>query len=354
SSPAPDKTTLVFDLGGGTFDITLMSIEADGGVRMLATDGDDRLGGKDWDDRLITHVAAEFEKAHGKNPLEDLTAYQDLAGKCEEAKIALSRKERVRIAASHGGLFHAVEVTRGAFEEMTADLVARLEAKVGIVLEDAGVAWREVGLVLLVGGATRMPMVRRMLERVARGVEVAEAASPDEAVALGAAIQAELLAARRDGTEPAPIGGREGKDLAGIELGHVNAHSLGVVARVRGEFANCVLIPRNTPIPCAKRGRFQTIHDNQTRIEVIVLEGEESDPESCATIGTCVISGLPARPRGSPVTIEYSYDGRGRIHVRALDLESGREATTTIERPAGLTQAGVDAAEERLAGTLVS
>ncbi len=347
SAERDSSVSVVFDLGGGTFDITVMRTGA-GDVQMIATDGDDHLGGKDWDDRLITHAARRFEESHGANPLEDRRAYQDLAEKCEGAKIALSRKPKARIPVGHAGNFLSVEVGREEFEAMTEDLVARLEVKIRMVLDEAALGFGDVARFLLVGGSSRMPMIPALLARIAPGVPAIDAGHPDEVVAVGAAIHASVLAARAAGEAPAVSA------AAGIELGYVNAHSLGVVARVKGEFTNCVLIPRNSPIPCTERGRFQTIEDGQTRIEVVVLEGEEKDPERCARIGTCVISDLPARPRGSPVTIEYSYDARGRIHVRAVDVETGREAKTTIERETGLDQSEVAFAAERMARMAVS
>ena len=185
-----DQTVFVFDLGGGTFDVTLMRI-ASHRLEMVATNGDHRLGGKDWDDIIVNHVAEEFDRAHGENPLLDLQSYQDLQSRALAAKIQLSSRDRTTIVHSHNGKSIKIELTREEFEKMTRHLVEKCKAICEIVMREARMEWSEVNKILLVGGMTRMPMVREMIAQLT-SVPLAEDVNPDEAVAVGAAIQAVL------------------------------------------------------------------------------------------------------------------------------------------------------------------
>jgi len=349
--PGAHGTYLVYDLGGGTFDTTVMQIDDDG-LRALATDGDDRLGGKDWDDRIITHVAAKFADEFGIDPLEEPASYQDLLDKAEAAKIALSNKKQVKISCHHAGHCAQVEISRELFCELTADLLARTEIKTKMVLEDAGLQFDQLTGILLTGGSTRMPMVAKMLEQIS-GIEPEMAVHPDEAVALGAAVQGELIAMqerRERGEDPGPMSSVMGD----IAVATVNAHALGVVARKNGQFENVVLIPRNTQLPCTRTGMFTTLHDDQQFIEINVLEGDATNPDSCVRIGRCQIRGLPARPRGAPIEVTYIYDDNGRIQVRARDRQTGKEAHTIIERDQGLDDASCQKAAEQLSEMAVA
>ncbi len=190
-----DQTVFVFDLGGGTFDVTLMRIEGHR-LEMVATNGDHRLGGKDWDDIIVNHVAEEFDRAHGENPLLDLQSYQDLQSRALAAKIQLSSRDRTTIVHSHNGKSVKIELTRDEFEKMTKHLVEKCKAICEIVMREAKMEWSEVNKILLVGGMTRMPMVREMIGQLT-SVPLAEDVNPDEAVAVGAAIQAVLSAFER-------------------------------------------------------------------------------------------------------------------------------------------------------------
>ena len=185
-----DQTVFVFDLGGGTFDVTIMRIEGQG-IEMLATNGDHRLGGKDWDDVIVNHVAEEFDRAHGENPLLDLQSYQDLQSRALAAKIQLSSRPRTAIVHSHNGKSVKVELTREEFELKTRHLVEKCKTICEMVLQEAKMDWSDINKVLLVGGMTRMPMVREMISQLS-SVPVVDDVNPDEAVAVGAAIQAIL------------------------------------------------------------------------------------------------------------------------------------------------------------------
>jgi molecular chaperone DnaK len=182
-----DQTVFVFDLGGGTFDVTIMRIKGHE-IEMLATNGDHRLGGKDWDDVIVNHVAQQFDQAHGENPLLDLQSYQDLQSRALAAKIQLSSRARTTIVHSHNGKTVKVDFTREEFEAMTRHLVEKCKTICEMVMQEARMNWSEVDKVLLVGGMTRMPMVRDMISKLS-SVPVVDDVNPDEAVAVGAAIQ---------------------------------------------------------------------------------------------------------------------------------------------------------------------
>src|SRR5437763_2355399 len=182
-----DQTVFVFDLGGGTFDVTIMRIKGHE-IEMLATNGDHRLGGKDWDDVIVNHVAQEFDQAHGENPLLDLQSYQDLQSRALAAKIQLSSRARTAIVHNHNGKTVKVELTREEFETMTRHLVEKCKTICEMVLQEAKMNWSEINKVLLVGGMTRMPMVRKMISQLS-SVPVVDDVNPDEAVAVGAGIQ---------------------------------------------------------------------------------------------------------------------------------------------------------------------
>ena len=181
-----DQNVFVFDLGGGTFDVTVMKVSGSN-LEMLATNGDHRLGGKDWDDKLITHVARVFESEHGENPLSDLHAYQDIQLNAISAKESLSRREKARIVCNYNGKSSRIELTREKFEELTDDLVQRCSALCGVVLSEAQMAWSDIDVVLLVGGSTRMPMIQNMITQISGKTINPQEVNPDEVVALGAA-----------------------------------------------------------------------------------------------------------------------------------------------------------------------
>jgi molecular chaperone DnaK len=304
-------TVLVYDLGGGTFDVTVMQIKVRH-FKTLATDGDVRLGGRDWDRRVVDHAAAAHLDAHpGADPRKDPETLQALYQVAEAAKRALSTLPRTRLTFHHRGAATTLELTRATFDELTADLLERTRVTTRLVLAEAGLAWPDVDRVLLSGGSTRMPQVAAML-RDLTGREPDRTLSPDEAVAHGAALYHGLLRAAQDGKGPDPA----------AAVINVNAHSLGVFARRRDGPAlrpyNSILLPRNTPLPHAGRREYRTVKDDQRGIIVRLLEGESLDPFACAQLGEFRVEPLPpGLPAGTPVEIRYSYNRGGRIQVAA-------------------------------------
>jgi molecular chaperone DnaK len=298
---------LVYDLGGGTFDVTILEI-AGTQFRTLATDGDVWLGGKDFDERLVNYCAEQFQAAHGLDPR---TSLEDAAGlwlEAQEVKHALSARSKTTMVCFHEGLRMRVEITRNLFEDLTRDLVERTETTTSLVIKQAGLDWSGIDRVLLVGGSSRMPRIAEMLRSVT-GKEPDRSQSPDEAVAQGAAIYAGLLLAQNGG----------GKRPA-FQLVNDNSHSLGVVgihAQTRQK-QNVILIPKNTALPCRAARAFKTAREDQRSVVVEVVEGESHRPEECVQVGRCVIPELPAGlARGTPIEVEYAYAANGTLSVKA-------------------------------------
>jgi len=327
-----EMTVLVYDLGGGTFDVTLLRLEP-GDIRTVATDGDVQLGGHDWDMRLLDHVAKSFNAAHGVDPRDDPAALNRLYNGIIEAKHTLSARSRATIRVDHAGRSGQIQVTRDEFEELTADLLERTAYTTRQLLIAARTDWTQVSRVLLVGGATRMPMVQRMLHELS-GTRADLTVNPDEAVARGAALYAgHLLAAQ------APGGGEPS-----FQVTNVNSHSLGVegIEQETLRKTNVVLIPRNTPLPARFAERFITKSEGQRSIVIQVLEGESSLPGECTAIGRTVIRDLPpGLPQGWPVEVTFEYGANGRLSVRGVVPGTHRDVELRIERDVGLSGEGI-------------
>lgn len=322
---AETRRVLVYDLGGGTFDVTILEISGKR-FRAVATDGDVRLGGKDFDERLVDHIAAQFAAEHGLDPRSDPQDAAQLWQDVQEAKHALSERRRTVVMVVHAGIRMRIEVTRELFEELTRDLLRRTENTIAQVVREARLQWSDLDRILLVGGSSRMPMVAEMLLRVT-GKEPDRSASPDEAVAHGAALYAAMLAEQDASAGPARC-----------ELLNVNSHSLGVVGtnpKTRRR-QNVVIIPKNTAIPCSAARTFQTARDGQRNVVVAVVEGESHRPEECIALGHCVVRGLPpGLPQGTQVRVEYQYAANGRISVVARVPAVRQSAQVEIQRDQG-------------------
>jgi molecular chaperone DnaK len=321
-------TVLVYDLGGGTFDVTLLKL-APGDVRTLATDGDVRLGGHDWDSRLVDYVADSFKEAHGLDPRDDPGALNRLYSLVVEAKHTLSVRTHASIRVEHGLETHDLDVTREKFEELTADLLERTSHTTRGLLKDARIDWPDISRILLVGGATRMPMVVRLLHDLS-GLTPDRSVNPDEAVARGAAIYANYLLAKEEDDRPEPD----------FEVTNVNSHSLGVegIEPETMRKTNVVLIPRNMPLPATFTEIFTTKRAGQQTIVVQVLEGESSLPEACTAIGRTIVRDLPPDlPQGWPIEITFEYGTNGRLHVTAVLPGKDRQVALDMERDGGLS-----------------
>ncbi|MBN2477452.1 MAG: Hsp70 family protein [Pirellulales bacterium] len=330
SSTEPNRI-LVYDLGGGTFDVTVMEIRGTE-FTALATDGDVRLGGYDWDQRLVDLVAESFIREHYVDPREDPSTAGKLWRECEDAKRTLSARGKASVACDYRGFSCRAEVSRQQFEEATQDLLDRTRFTTVQALKAAGLAWGDVDRVLLVGGSTRMPMVRNMLRELS-GKEPDTSVAADEAVAHGAALRAGLVLARRQ-DQPATF-----------TIHNVNSHSLGVVGTDphTGRKRNGILIPRNTPLPVTAKRTFKTRKANQKSILVQIVEGESPSADDCTQIGKCTVRDLPPNlPVQSPVDVLFHYEPNGRLKVHVTVPETDRQVKTEIVRENSLCKEHMD------------
>ncbi len=309
-----NMNVMVFDLGGGTFDVTLAKIDGKV-INVVATNGDHQLGGKDWDEALISYVSERFIEKHGVDPLEDVAAYHDLRQKCVSAKLSLSRRPRVNLFFDFQGQILREEITREMFEDLTSPLISRCRALTQDVLDDAKTDGAAVDVVLLAGGSTRMPMVRALIESMFRKAAATDI-NPDECVALGAALTAALESARLSGEKP-PVD---------IRTHDVTSHSLGMVVFKDGQLKNSQIIRRNTRIPCERtRDDYVTTHDNQSTMDLWLVQGESSQPLECNALGHFEFYGLPERAAGDTrLAVTFRYNENGIVEVECLDLNNGQ------------------------------
>ncbi len=324
-----DETILVFDLGGGTFDISLLDV-GDGVVEVKATSGDTHLGGDDWDAVLVDFIANEFKQENGIDLRTDRQALQRLKEAAEKAKIELSSLMETEVnlpfitADANGPKHLQLKVTRAKFEQLSAQLVQRLRGPFEQALRDSRLTPRDIDEVVLVGGATRMPMVQTLVRELTGGKEPNKSVNPDEVVAIGAAIQAGVM-------------GGEVKDVLLLD---VTPLSLGL--ETLGSVMTA-LIPRNTTIPYKKSEVFSTADDNQTAVDVHVLEGERPMAADNMTLGRFRLEGIPPAPRGLPqIEVTFDIDANGILHVAAKDKATGKEQQITITASTNLSKQDID------------
>lgn len=332
------KRVLVYDLGGGTFDVTLLDIKK-GGIDVIATDGDHMLGGKDFDDRLMLHINSQFQRQYGKNLLEDLAVEQDLRQRAEAAKKALSQRSSTRVSINAYGHSFTAEISREIFEELTADLLARTEMLIESVFAAAKTNFNSLDEILLVGGSTRMPCVSNLIERIS-GKKPVQKINPDEAVSLGAALQCGILLAQKG--EGYLLNTASGRALAATSISDVTSHSFGVMTynTYKQKHENTIMIPKNTKIPAEKRERFYTVERGDS-VSLVVLQGEDLEVENCLTIGETELDFGVIRPQGYPVNISYRYDENMMIHATITDPATNRRAEIHIVQEGRLTDAQV-------------
>ena len=315
---------LVYDLGGGTFDVSLMEV-GDGIFEVLATGGDTHLGGDDFDQRLIDYIAEEFKRENGIDLRQDRMALQRLKEAAEKAKIELSGLMSVNvnlpfITADATGPKHLdLTISRAKFNELTADLVEKTVGPMTQAMRDAGVSASEIDKVILVGGSTRIPAVQEAVQRIT-GKEPYKGINPDECVAVGAAIQ----------------GGVLGGDVKDIVLLDVTPLSLGIET-LGGVFTR--LIERNTTIPVKQQQVFSTAADGQTSVDVHVLQGEREMAAYNKTLGRFQLTGIAPAPRGVPqIEVTFDIDANGIVHVSAKDLGTGKEQSIAITASSNMSE----------------
>lgn len=341
-----ERTILVYDLGGGTFDVTVVRYTPTS-FRVLATDGDVMLGGLDWSRRIVDHIAEQFHRKFNEDPREDPESMMTITQECEDAKRELSAKAQVPINCYYKGKSLTVALTRGDFERMTGDLMQRTRDTTELVMQQAGMKRGQLDEVVLVGGSTYMPVVEAMLREVT-GRAPSRAVIPEEAVAQGACIHAAILEARATGGD-SRLARAVINRLRSVNTTDVNSHSLGVKITDPNNTArkiNHIMIPKNSPVPHRVTQQFVTNSPNQQRVHIAVLEGDATDPDACTTIGDFRVVNLPPNlPKGSPVEVTYEYDKNGRISAYAKELTGNRDAQIEIQRSQGLDNEGVDAFE---------
>ena len=323
-----DETILVFDLGGGTFDVSVLEV-GDGVIEVKSTHGDTHLGGDDWDERIVHWLMDEFKKDQGIDLKQDRQAVQRLREAAEKAKIELSSTPETEInlpfitADSSGPKHLQLTLTRSKFEQLTADLVERCKGPFQSALKDANVSTGDLDEVVLVGGSIRMPMIQDMV-RDLTGKEPHRGVNPDEVVALGATLQAGVL----------------GGEVSDLLLLDVTPLSLGLET-LGGVMT--ILIPRNTTIPTKKTEVFSTAADNQTAVDINVLQGERSMALQNKTLGNFRLDGIPPAPRTVPqVEVTFDIDATGILHVVAKDKATGKEQSVKITASTNLSSDEVD------------
>jgi molecular chaperone DnaK len=321
---AEDHKILIYDLGGGTFDVSIL--ELGGGVfEVLSTSGDTHLGGDDFDQRIVDYLVEQFRKNEGIDLSKDRAALQRLRDAAEKAKIELSGIPSTNVnlpfitADANGQPKHIdIDLTRAQFEKMTADLLDKTLVSVNQAMKDAKLTAKDIDRVLLVGGSTRMPAVTELIKKVT-GKDPYKNINPDEAVAVGAAIQ----------------GGVLGGEVHDVLLLDVTPLTLGI--ETLGGVAT-PLIERNTTIPVRKSQVFSTAADSQPSVEIHVLQGERGIASANKTLGRFILDGIPPAPRGIPqIEVTFDIDANGILHVRAKDLGTGKEQSISIQKPGGLS-----------------
>jgi molecular chaperone DnaK len=327
------QTLLVYDLGGGTFDVTIMQIKSDE-INVIATGGDKNLGGFDWDNEIMNYLNEEFKKQYKIDLFDNPESEQHLRAKSEEAKKTLSTREKTNVILSFSGKNASIELTRDRLEDLTSSLISKTQHIMEFVLEDANLNWKNIDKILLIGGSSKMKAVETLIRNIT-GKNPSKEIHPDEAVAMGAAIQASLVESGNG------IGDSNfANNLPDIFIQDVNSHSMGIVTFDKDSNSNfnTIVFKKDTPIPGKVSDVFHTVADNQTELFIQVTEGECKELEDIYILGEAKLK-IPPYPAGAPVEVFFCYDVDGIVHINVFDLTANNTlGEIHIKRNANLNE----------------
>lgn len=341
------QTILVFDLGGGTFDVTIMRL-GEGGIDVVATGGNRNLGGFDWDNAIMNFLNEQFKQQGGSDLFDNPTLQQDLRDKAEIAKKTLSSRDKTSVFLSAGGKTVSITITLAEFEQITESLLKKTASIMEFVLEDGGLQWTEIDKILLVGGSTRMKAVPALIEKVT-GKKPSMEVNPDEVVAMGAALQGILLQIKEG---KADLVERESFPL--VEINDVCSHSMGVVSHDEmGLPHNSIVLNKNTAYGTKVSDVFATLSDRQTALDVQVTEGEDTDIRHVKIVGGAEVS-IPPYPKGAPVEIFFEWNLDGMLNVTVFDRTSNRQLKEIKIKREGLNERQVEEKKKQMSRITVN
>jgi molecular chaperone DnaK len=333
---ANDQLVMVFDLGGGTFDLSLVQYNKNS-VKVVASGGDLHLGGIDWNKALAKYACDQFAKVSHDDPRVDRETMQALAIEVEQTKRSLSVRPRASITLQHAGKRKLFPIDQDFFESLTADLVKRCRGITTGMLKDRKIGWHQIHAVLVTGGATRMPMIRKMLKEVS-GTTLNDTLSPDQSIAHGAAFYAGMLMTGNK-FGPSSLNAEASAKLARVKQQSANARALGIIVRDKatGTRLPHYLLPKDSALPAAFRQRFGTVVADQRRVHLRIVESGTSPEDPFVELGSCIVDDLPRElPEGTPIEVTIRYDEQACVHVEARELNSGKSARTSIIRQENL------------------
>ncbi|MCI5126915.1 MAG: hypothetical protein D3907_00110 [Candidatus Electrothrix sp. AUS3] len=344
------ETVLVYDLGGGTFDVTIMKVDANG-VTVLATGGNRILGGFDWDNALMEYLNEEFKKQTEHDLFDDPACIERLRSSAEKTKKSLSSRNSTKVFISEGGQNISIKVTLELFNEITRPLLNRTGGIMNLVLEDAQLQWSNIDKILLVGGSTRMKCVAEFVEETT-GIKPSIELHPDEIVAMGAAVQASMI----NNEENGKIEAVQKMGLLPVQVKDVNAHSLGTIIldENTGIEKNDIAIKKDTLLPAETSKVYHTVDDNQTSIHIRITQGESDIPRDVTTIGESIAQ-IEEHPKGAPFRFNYQYDLNGLIQITVFDLTTNKHVEKIeIRRVANLNRSDIQSKQKRMSNTVVN
>ncbi|MBI5761057.1 MAG: Hsp70 family protein [Planctomycetales bacterium] len=346
SELANEQRILVYDLGGGTFDLSLVKY-AQNEVRVMASSGDLYLGGIDWNECLLKAVAEQFSREFGEDPREDLESLQHLSWEVEQTKRSLTVRPKAALLCQHGGKRKTYQIEQQQFNKLTGHLVEKTEKLTRNLLKERGLGWQDIDVALTTGGSSRMPMIRDMLKKLS-GRTINTSLSPDQSIAHGACYYAGMLLTNSEfihSIQHTVIGQR----LTKLKQKSATARGLGILVRNADMKSRSpyYMVPANTPIPASHTHNFGTVIPNQKRVQLHIVESGTEAHQEYVELGTCTIEGLPPNlPMDSLIAVTISYDESARVHVEAKDVASGKQATAEIIRKENLVTQPVDESDE--------